>query len=145
MATTFAGLQSLDPSNFIGDRLNVGETRMAGDTANTFRELSGLEEDYNLQTAIKDIELAKKKSRMADRFGASIQGFNNQAQTTEGFSKLLNIAGQLAGSGAFGGGGGGDTIGLGDGFNVGQGQAGLDPSVDLNNYLTSSPFSSIAV
>ena len=42
------------------------------------------------------------------------------------------------------GGGGTETIGLGDGFNVGEGQAGLDPAVDLDRWTTSSPFSSIS-
>ena len=34
--------------------------------------------------------------------------------------------------------------GLGDGFNLGENQAGLDPGVDLDPYLLSSPFSSIS-
>ena len=43
-----------------------------------------------------------------------------------------------------GGGGTEEVIGLGDGFNIGKGQAGLDTSLELDDYLYSSPISSIA-
>lgn len=104
MATSFTGLQSLDPSNFLGDRPDAGAMRMAADNAIAFKQLSGLEENYNLQTAIKNIEHAKKQSRMAKRFGIDIGNFNNQAETMGGFNDLLNLGVSLAGSGAFGGG-----------------------------------------
>lgn len=77
---------------------------MAADNAIAFKRLSGLKENYNLQTAIKNIEQAKKQNRMANKFGIDIRNFNNQAETMGGLNDLLNLGGILAGSGAFGGG-----------------------------------------
>ena len=66
----------------------------------------------------------------------------NNALIGDAISAAGNIAMAGANAGWFSGGGTETTVGLGDGFNIGTGQAGIDP-IDLDSYLTSSPFASI--
>lgn len=69
----------------------------------------------------------------------------NNALIGDAISAAGNIALAGANAGWFSGGGGTETtMGLGDGFNIGKGQAGIDP-IDLDSYLTSSPYASITV
>lgn len=142
MAISFTGLQSLDPSNFLGDRPDVGDIIRGRDQARFAGAVAGLRNAAEMELALKEIALNKKKRNLSKRFGAQIQGANDQAETMGGLTDLLQIGASFAGSGAFGG-SGTKTIGLGDGFNVGVGQAGLDTAVDLDRYLTSSPISSV--
>lgn len=106
MSSSFAGLRSLDPSNFLGDRPDVGKIIQGGDNARFAGEVAGLQNAADMESALKDIAFNKKKSDLSKRFGAQIQGSIGQAETMGGLTDLLQIGASLAGSGAFGGGGG---------------------------------------
>ena len=114
MATSFAGLKSLDPSNFLG-RPDVGSMIQGQDNARFAGEIAGLQNAADMESALKDMAFNKKKSNLSKRFGAQIQGSIDQAETMGGLTDLLQIGATLAGSGAFGG--GMDPLGTqGDGF-----------------------------
>ena len=87
-------------------------------------------------------------------YDASIEAAKMGAAGAENLANANTFAEGLGAAGKFasaaigsiplpGSGGTGEVIGLGDGFNIGKGQAGLDPAVDLDRYLYSSPLSSI--
>ena len=104
MATSFAGLKSLDPSNFLGSRPDVGSMIQGQDNARFAGEIAGLQNAADMASALKDMALNKKKSNLSKSFGAHIQGSIDLAETMGGLSVLLQIGATLAGSGAFGGG-----------------------------------------
>ena len=106
MATSFAGLKSLDPSNFLGDRPDVGSIIQGQDNARFAGEVAGLQNAADMESALKDIAFNKKKSNLSKRFGAQIQGSIDQAETMGGLTDLLQIGASLVGSGKLGGGGG---------------------------------------
>lgn len=64
---------------------------------------------------------------------------SSDAMRNDFISGALSLAGGVVSGGADAGwfdkGAPSTTLGLGDGFNVGRGQAGLDPGVDLDRYL----------
>lgn len=91
------------------------------------------------------VDLAEKEADIS-AMNTATQISNMDAASAAGLTNDF-----LSGALAFGGGvlsGGADagwfdkgtstpTLGLGDGFSIGDGQAGLDPVVDLNRYLQS--------
>lgn len=108
MATSFAGLKSLDPSNFLGNRPDVGSIIQGQDNARFAGEVAGLQNAADMESALKDIAFNKKKSDLSKKFGAQIQGSIDQAETMGGLSELLNL-GVSAGLSFGGGGGSGGT------------------------------------
>ncbi len=114
--------------------------------------LSGAESTSALEQALMKLnadvqgtELMSDARVKAAKMGADDASRIAGAKT---FAAGIGAAGQAAGGFISaiplpGSGGTGEVIGLGDGFNIGKGQAGLDPAVDLDRYLYSSPLSSI--
>jgi hypothetical protein len=83
--------------------------------------------------------------KAAEMDAAGIKDRANAGTFAAGASAFGKVAGAAIGAIPLPGSGGTEEIiGLGDGFNIGKGQAGLDPAVDLDRYLTSSPLSSIS-
>lgn len=148
MATTFGGLRTggLAPENFLGNRPDFSKLGTAVSMANSLVDIAG-------QRAAFDEQIGKLE---ADSWGINQmsgiranQAYNDVMNEDQGMRDFigtgLNMASMLAGAPGIGGSGKATSVtaGLRDGFNIGQGQAGLDPSVDLDRFLTSSPFTSI--
>lgn len=132
------------PSTYFQNKFDfedISKSAAAGDTRVENAILYG---NANLLKAVDMADMLEKTANYtgdATRYAGSQLGTASAvAGVSEGIQSLA--LGAFKG-GHLGGGGGTETIGLGDGFNVGQGQAGLDPAVDLDRYLTASPFSSI--
>jgi hypothetical protein len=106
MATSFTGLQTLDPSKYLGDRPDVGNIIRSGNDARFAGQVANLQNAADMESALKDIAFNKKKSDLSKRFGAQIQGSISQAETMGGLTDLLQIGASLVGSGKLGGGGG---------------------------------------
>jgi len=136
----FAGTQLssfMDPSDFdgISKKAMQGRAteRMYAAGADATVEKAGINADAMIQST--------KYGASATRAQGSAQG---QASMFSGIasgigSLAMGYANKKAPAPKTG------ALGLGDGFNLGKGQAGLDPGVDLDPYLLSSPFSSIPV
>ena len=114
--------------------------------------LSGAESTSALEQALMKLnsevagaELMSKARVKTAKMGADdaskIAGANTFAAGALGLGKAAS--GFISAIPLPGSGGTEEVIGLGDGFNIGKGQAGLDPAVDLDRYLYSSPLSSI--
>ena len=96
---------------------------------------------------IADVANAERDAKRIRRAGIAAEqemvSKANNALIGDAIGAAANIGFAGAKAGWFSGGGGTETtMGLGDGFNIGEGQAGIDP-IDLDSYLTSSPFASI--
>lgn len=104
--------------------------------------------DRNNELLLKKAELDAKisamqtASRIQQMSDASSAGLRNDL-----ISGALSLGGSVvtagAGAGWFDKAPSSGTIGLGDGFNIGEGQAGLDTGVDLDRWLQ-TPTGSIA-
>ncbi|NDB66295.1 MAG: hypothetical protein EB168_11620, partial [Euryarchaeota archaeon] len=89
------------------------------------------------------LDIANMHAKQIKKAGiAAEQRMVNQANNAligDAIGAAANIGFAGAEAGWFSGGSGTETtVGLGDGFNIGKGQAGIDP-IDLDSYLTSSP------
>ena len=126
--------------DFMPDSVDWGNVIGTGYLERVRNEIANAENDameYMARQAAKEIRAG---GRDAER--AIVSRANNNL-----VGSAISAGGRIALAGAdagwFSGGGGTETtIGLGDGFNIGNGQAGIDP-IDLDSYLTSSPFASI--
>ena len=148
MATTFGGLRTggLAPENFLGNRPNFSKLGTAVTMANGLVDIAAQRAENDIAVGKLNVDTAGTEYLMNDMAKQAAQDVINEGQGMRDIIGTgLNIATMLAGAPGVGGSGDATSVtaGLGDGFNIGKGQAGLDPSVDLDRFLTSSPFASI--
>ena len=115
--------------DFYPDSPNYGLQNTAGAQQEAFTRMS----DRNNEAALKEAELRAKISAL--QTASQVNQMDNRSSNRL-FSDIGSafLAPAMAGISKIDF-GSGTTIGLGDGFNIGEGQAGLDPGVDLDRYL----------
>tara|TARA_B100001939_G_C16772648_1_gene543354 strand:+ start:253 stop:705 length:453 start_codon:yes stop_codon:yes gene_type:complete len=148
MATTFGGLRTggLAPENFLGNRPDFSKLGTAVSMANGLVDIASQKAENDIAVGKLNADTDATQFLMNDMAKQAAQDVIDEDQGMRDLIGTgLNIASMLAGAPGIGGSGDATSVsaGLGDGFNIGQGQAGLDPSVDLDRFLTSSPFTSI--
>ena len=148
MATTFGGLRTggLAPENFLGNRPDFSKLGTAVTMANGLVDIAAQRAENDVEVGKLNVDTRATQNMMnmmAENAAKEVMQEGQGMRDIIGTG--LSIASLLAGAPGIGGSGdaASTTAGLGDGFNIGEGQAGLDPSVDLDRFLTSSPFASI--